>query len=97
MSLDQVDVMASKSAVTSPQANRAGPLTALPTSSAPQPKTLSTPGWPRSVAVDNNVCRTMSLSKYGNACHTSAAAPDTSGAANEVPLTTYAFQPASPW
>ena len=40
--------MPSKLTETSPQAKLAGPLTALPTSSAPQPNTGSTPGAPRS-------------------------------------------------
>ena len=40
---------------------------------------------PRSLAVPSSVCRTLSLLKNGNACHTSAAAPDTCGAASDVP------------
>src|SRR5690606_25415005 len=75
--------------LTLPQANTLGPLAALVTSSRPQPNTGSTPGAPRSRAPPRIDCRTRSLLKYGNAAHTTAAAPDTSGAANEVPPPTY--------
>ena len=69
----------------SPHAKLLGPIAALVTSSKPQPNTLSTPGAPRSLEAASTVCRTWSLLKYGNADHTTAAAPDTSGAAYDVP------------
>lgn len=55
-------------------------------SSAPYPNTGSTPGAPMSIAVPSRVWRTRSLLKYGKASQTSAAAPETIGAENEVPL-----------
>ncbi|MNR55966.1 hypothetical protein D3C85_1764450 [compost metagenome] len=54
-------------------------------SSMPLPKVASMPLAPRSIAVPSSVCLTLSLLKNGNACHTSAAAPDICGAASEVP------------
>src|SRR5690606_34453984 len=86
MSLPQVEVTSLKLAVTVPQSNRPGPCTALPTLSRPWPKISSTPGSPMSVAVPRMVWRTRSLLNQGNASHTRAAAPETCGAANEVPL-----------
>ena len=44
-----------------------------------------------SFAVPRIVCRTRSLLKYGNIDHTAAAAPETNGAANDVPWTRYAL------
>src|SRR5690349_11504542 len=84
-----------KATLTSPQAKLLGPLAALVTSSRPQPNTASTPGSPRSLAAPRIDWRTRSLSKYGNADHTTAAAPATSGAANEVPPPWYS--PALAW
>ena len=84
MALRQVEVPVNDT-LTSPQAKLLGPLAALLTSSRPQPNTASTPGSPRSLAAPRIVCRTRSLLKYGKAAHTTAAAPDTCGAANEVP------------
>src|SRR6478672_5138109 len=69
----------------SPQAKLLGPIADLVTSSNPQPNTLSTPGAPRSLEAASTVCRTWSLLKYGKADHTTAVAPDTSGAAYDVP------------
>ena len=69
----------------SPQAKLLGPIAALLTSSRPQPNTLSTPAAPRSLAPPRIACRTWSLLKYGNADQTTAAAPDTNGAAYDVP------------
>ena len=71
--------------LTSPHAKLLGPLAALEISSNPQPNTVSTPGAPKSFAPPSNACRTRSLLKYGNADHTTAAAPDTKGAAYDVP------------
>ena len=75
----------SNATLTSPQAKLLGPIAALVTFSRPHPNTASTPGAPRSVAAPSRVWRTRSLLKYGNADHTTAAAPDTCGAAYEVP------------
>ena len=69
----------------SPHAKLLGPIAALVTSNNPQPNTASTPGAPKSLAPPSSAWRTWSLLKYGKADHTTAAAPDTSGAAYEVP------------
>lgn len=56
------------------------------TLSSPLPYTASTPGVPRSVAVCSRMAATWPALSCGHAPSSSAAAPDTMGAAIEVPL-----------
>ncbi|CFU08678.1 Uncharacterised protein [Bordetella pertussis] len=88
MSLPNVEVSVTR-ATKSPKANCAGPCTARPTSSTPQPYCGSTPYGPLSCAVVSKVVRRLSLSIQRKRSCTSTAAPVTSGADSDVPCSTW--------
>ena len=62
-------------------------------STRPAPKVVSCPGAPRSFAVSMRICTTWAPLRLGNLSSSSAAAPATIGAENDVPLTTTVLNP----
>ena len=64
------------------------PVTARYASTRPAPKEVSTPGVPRSTAVERSRSVTWSGVRFGSLLRTSAATPATNGDACDVPLNT---------